>query len=60
MPAWLSAFVGAVVAVLVAVLLAPLVPQPGGQILSILAWIVAGVLIVVGLVYLLRGRGARL
>lgn len=59
MPRWLAAFVGAVVAIVVALYVTPLVPQPAGQILTLLAWIVAAVLIVLGLVYLLRGRGAQ-
>ena len=55
MPAWLSYVIGAVIAVLIALLLAPLIPEPGGQIVSILAWIVAAILIILALVALLRG-----
>lgn len=57
MPVWLSYFLGAVVAVLVALLLAPYIPDPGGHIVSVIAWIVAVVLVVLGLVALVRGRG---
>ena len=55
MPAWLSYIVGAVVAVLIALLLAPLIPEPGGQIVSVLAWICAAILAILALVALLRG-----
>lgn len=55
MPAWLSYVLGSVIAVLIALLLAPLIPEPGGHIVSILAWVVAAVLVVLALVALLRG-----
>lgn len=56
-----GALIGAVIAVLVAVLLAPLIPEPGGQIVSVIAWIVAAVLLIVGLIRLLNvGPGRRL
>lgn len=55
MPAWLSYVLGAIVAVLIALLLAPLIPEPGGQIVTIIAWIVAAILVVLALVALLRG-----
>ena len=55
MPAWLSYCVGAVIAVLIALLLAPIIPSPGDTVVSILAWIVAGLLAVLALVALLRG-----
>jgi hypothetical protein len=42
------------------VLLAPLIPQPGGHIVSIIAWIVAIVLVILALVALLRGPRATL
>ena len=51
----LSYILGIVVCVLVAVWLAPLIPQPGGQIVSVLAWIVAVVLAVLLLVNLITG-----
>jgi len=54
-PAWLSYVLGSVIAVLIALLLAPLIPEPGGHIVSILAWVVAAVLVVLALVALLRG-----
>lgn len=53
----IGAFIGAVVAVLVALLLAPLIPEPAGHILAILAWCIAAILLVLGLFGLLRGRG---
>lgn len=58
MPAWISYLIGAVVAILIALLLAPLIPDPGGHIVAIIAWIVAVVLIILGLVYLVRGPRA--
>jgi len=51
----LSYVLGSVIAVLIALLLAPLIPEPGGHIVSILAWVVAAVLVVLALVALLRG-----
>lgn len=48
--------IGAVVAVLVALLLAPLIPAPGGSIVAVVAWIVAAILAILGVVALLRGR----
>jgi hypothetical protein len=44
-----------VIAVLIALLLAPIIPSPGDTVVSILAWIVAGLLAVLALVALLRG-----
>jgi predicted ABC-type exoprotein transport system permease subunit len=55
MPAWLSYIVGAVVAVLIALLLAPIIPEPGGHIVAVIAWIVAAILAILALVALLRG-----
>lgn len=57
MPTWLSYFLGAVVAALVAIFLAPIIPNPGDQIVSIFAWIVCVILVVLGLVWLLRRPG---
>jgi hypothetical protein len=54
---WIGLLIGAVVAALVAILLAPLVPEPGGQIISVVAWIVCVLLVVLALVSLVRGRG---
>lgn len=56
MPGWLSYLLGAVVAVLIALLLAPIIPEPGGQLVAIIAWIVAAILAVLALVALVRGR----
>lgn len=55
MRSWISYLIGAVIAVLIALLLAPYIPEPGGHIVAILAWIVAVVLIVLALVSLVRG-----
>ena len=55
MPAWLSYCVGAVIAVLIALLLAPVIPEPGGHIIAVIAWVVAAILAVLALVALLRG-----
>jgi predicted ABC-type exoprotein transport system permease subunit len=54
-PSWLSYVIGAVIAVLIALLLAPIIPEPGGQIIAILSWIVAAILAILALVSLLRG-----
>lgn len=54
MPQWATYLIGAVVAALVAILLAPLVPEPGGHIVAIVAWIVCVVLILLGLLALVR------
>ena len=54
MPTWLSYILGAVIAALVAILLAPLIPDPGGRIVAIVAWIVCVLLAVLGLVALIR------
>ena len=57
MPVWLSYILGAVIAALIAIFLAPVIPNPGDQIVSVLAWIVAVILIVLGLVALVRRPG---
>jgi hypothetical protein len=54
-PAWLSYALGALIAVLIAWLIAPLIPEPGGQVVAIIAWVVAAILVVLALVALLRG-----
>lgn len=55
MPAWLSYVVGCVIAILIALLMAPIIPEPGGQIVSVLAWVCAAVLAILALVALVRG-----
>lgn len=54
MPQWLAYFIGAVVAALIAIFLAPIIPSPGDQIVSIVAWLVCAILVVLGLVSLVR------
>lgn len=54
---WVGAFIGAAIALLVAILVPPYVPAPGGMIISVLGYVVAVVLFIVGLLALLRGRG---
>jgi hypothetical protein len=50
----LTYFAVALGAVLVALLLAPLVPDPGGHIVSVIAWVVAAVAAILGVVALVR------
>jgi len=56
MPAWVSYLLGALVAALIAIFLAPVIPSPGDQIVSIIAWVIAAILVVLALVALVRGR----
>ena len=57
MPHWLGLILGAVVCVLIALLLAPYIPDPGGQIVEILAWIGAVVLAILAVIGLVRRPG---
>ena len=56
---WIGCLVGAVICGLIAWLLAPYIPDPGGRIVSIIAWIGAVVLAVLAVFYLVTGRGPR-
>jgi uncharacterized RDD family membrane protein YckC len=55
MPAWVSYAIGAVVAILIAILLAPYIPDPGGEIVAIIAYIVAAILAILAVFSLIRG-----
>lgn len=59
MPRWLSMLLAAAVCVVVALVLAPYIPEPGGAIVAVIAWIGAAVCAVLTVVYLVRG-GANL
>jgi hypothetical protein len=55
MPRWLACLIGAVVCVLIALILAPYIPDPGDQIVAIIAWVGAAVLAIIAVLQLVRG-----
>lgn len=55
LPRWAACLIGAVVCVLVALWLAPIIPDPAGEIVAIVAWIGAAVLAIVAVVVLITG-----
>ena len=59
MPRWLSMLLAAAVCVVVALVLAPYIPEPGGSVVAVIAWIGAALCAVLAVVQLVRG-GANL
>lgn len=54
---WIGCLIGAVICALIAMILAPYIPEPGGHIVGIIAWVAAVVLVLLAVYYLVTGRG---
>lgn len=59
MRSWIGCLIGAAICVLIALVLAPFVPDPGGHIITIIAWFGAVILAVLAIYYLVTGNGTR-
>jgi hypothetical protein len=57
MPTWAAYVIGAVIAALIAIFLAPVIPNPGDNVVAILAWIVCAICAILALVSLVRRPG---
>lgn len=54
---WLGCLIAAVVCLLIAYFVPPYVPEPGGQLIQIIGFVAAVVLVIMAIIALVRGRG---